>query len=189
MKRLLLLALACLSSTATAAVIYDEASGDLSGTTTPTPIGTLALGDNTVVGVLNNTAGFDRDVFTFTVAAGQLLSAISVDSMTGTNHFLALDDGSTLDSVTDASVLLGSLLIGSPEVGTDILDDLAGGTGFGSPGFVAPLAAGDYTFWFQETNGTDVDYSFTLSTTAVPEPGVGVLGLLALVALAARRGR
>ena len=55
-------------------------------------------------------------------------------------------------------------------------------------GFTAPLPAGDYSFWIQETSGNAVNYSFTASV--IPEPSTFALfgfGLLAVGALVRRR--
>jgi hypothetical protein len=73
---------------------------------------------------------------------------------------------------------------GAGNVGLDILPSM--GTGAGSQGFTAPLAAGSYTFWIQQL-GALTNYDFNFAVTRVPEPsslllavvGLGILPLLA----------
>ncbi|MEO0511007.1 MAG: PEP-CTERM sorting domain-containing protein, partial [Verrucomicrobiota bacterium] len=62
------------------------------------------------------------------------------------------------------------------------LDDLQQGSS-------TPLAAGDYSFWLQETGSTTVDYQISFTTAVVPEPStyVALLGSAAIALAVARR--
>jgi hypothetical protein len=162
----------------------ESISGDLGVPATPTNLGSAALGLNTVSGRLNNTAGFDPDAFVFTIDAGMQLDMLSFTSMSGTgNHFFAFNDG-PLNTGSGAGNRI-STLIGTAGIGTNIL----GGTlnSFGGSGLSgAPLGPGNYRVWFQETAGTDHNYS--ISFRAIPEPSaVVMLSTVGLALLAGRR--
>ncbi len=167
-----------------AQVNYDEATdGDLGDPATPTALGVLGLGSNSVTGTLDNPNGMDPDAFSFSVMAGQQLTGLYFSSMTGINRFFAFSDGPV--STTDPEENLVSTLISSTDVMTNILDGTLNNR-FGS-GVSGPLDAGSYHVWFQETDGTSVDYSITLQTAAVPEPGTLALLMLAGVSVALLR--
>jgi len=45
-------------------------------------------------------------------------------------------------------------------------------------GVVLPLPAETYTLWFQETDGTEIDYEFQVTIVQVPEPStLSLLGI------------
>jgi hypothetical protein len=55
-------------------------------------------------------------------------------------------------------------------------------------GFTPPLAAGNYTFWIQQTGANSATY--TLDFRVTPEPGtLALLGISAAVGVAIRRRR
>ena len=178
---------------ASAAVVYDETvSGDLSNSgLSPTPIA-FALGSNTVTGTTghDSTGAIDRDYFTFTIGAGQALTAINVLQGTQTIglSFFGIQSGSQVTLATNSATaagLLGWTHYDASDVGTNILDDI-GIAGNGSPGFTGPLGAGTYSVWLQEISpGGAVPYGFDFVVVSVPEPspwamllaGFGILGL------------
>jgi hypothetical protein len=186
-------------SPALAVVAYDEAvSGDLSGTrTSPTPI-SLVLGENKISGSVGAPGGVvDRDYFTFTLSAGQQLTAIQV--LTGTTSvgprslsFFGLQSGGqvTVDpAAASATDLLGYAHYGPGLIGTDILDDIS--IGAGSHGFTPPLGAGTYSVWLQEVNDGTANYRFNFLVAPVPEPSSWAMMLVGfgLIGATVRRRR
>ncbi|MEM9478839.1 MAG: PEP-CTERM sorting domain-containing protein [Verrucomicrobiota bacterium] len=187
-----LLVLFATASLVHAVVVYDEgASGDLSSDNlSPTPI-VLLPGSNDILGTTTSSP-LDRDFFTVTVPTGFELTQVILETYqpTGGNlqSFFGLEIGNQITSVVDSSTLLGWLLVGfQPGIqeGDDVLDDLAAGAFFTTP-FSIPLGPGDYTFWYQETNGPTA-YGFDLDVQPIPEPSVA--GLFALAGFAALRRR
>ena len=190
------LALAALGSfgAASAATAHDEAAtGDLSNNgLAPTPV-TFAAGSNQVLGSTGRgAAGIDRDYFSFTLAAGQQLSAIFVVPGTatlGAFSFIGIESGHQLTlptTATTAAGLLGWWHYAAADVATNILDDM-GMAANGSSGFTPPLGAGTYAVWVQDTGAGATPYGFDFQVTAaVPEPqawalllaGLGVLGFI-----------
>ncbi len=191
MKRSLLLLLAVsfiglMRNFCTAATVYEEAvDGDFSGDLmTPTSV-TLQLGPNTIIGQMGDngntgaTDGSDADYFTFTIAPGQELTFISIDSYSSPGDpglsFIGLtNDTQFIDQI--GTGLLGSSLFNA-SVPADLLNVLAFG----------PLGPGDYSIWLQETVDTTVDYQFTF--TLIPEPGAPMMITLAGAGLIVRRRR
>lgn len=170
-------------------VIYSETiDGELSGLIdTPTSIGALGLGDNTVTGTISTGGLSFVDSFTFTVVSGQVLDSITFTlTTTDENHFFAFADDSTL--VALPSELLIATLIEADQSGENILDTQSAGGNQGGTGLPASLGAGDYSIWFQETTPTSViGYSFTLTTVTVPEPSTTTFLLLPCSVLFLRR--
>ena len=168
-----------------AQVTYDELTdGDLGDPASPTALGFLGLGTSSVTGTLDNPASFDADSFTFSVANGQQLTNVYFSSMTGLNHYFALNEGSVDTGNGPANFV--STLISSTDVMTNILDGTI--NDLGGSGVTNPLEAGTYQIWFQETDGSSVDYSINLQTVAVPEPvGLTLLFLGVIGALFHRR--
>jgi len=135
----------------------------------------------------------NRDYFTFTVPTGWLLSSIfhktyaSVDDLS----FFALQRGSTLTEpptgTTNPANLLGYTHFGVATVNTEIIDNLAGSNSSipAAMGFTAPLDAGSYAFWVQQT-GVAATYSFDFVLTPVPEPEQWALMLGGVLFLAFR---
>ena len=167
----------CIPSVVSAQIFFDETiSGDLGDPTdgSTTILGLLGLGGNTVSGILDNdfsgpNNGLDRDSFTFTVAQGQQLDSLSFTALNGGFHFYALSNQDTAVSTNSGGDNYYASLIGDESIGVNLLDGTVNDSG--GAGGTGPLAAGDYTFWFQETDFSIVNYSLALTTsTAVPEP-------------------
>jgi hypothetical protein len=174
------------SSNVEAAIVFNEATdGDLSNDqTNPTAIGPLALGTTTIVA---KTDIDGPDIFSVEVVAGTFLTGLFLENYENPsrpddrNMFLAVDDSDTFPNdyfeintpgFFDTSTWLAGSVIGLTDVtnGTNILNRLAasGTTLFIGTGFTAPLGAGTYTFYAQQTRGLN-DYTLSF-VTAVPEP-------------------
>lgn len=197
MKLRILIALCLIpafSSFAMADTVWDEGvSGDLSGDFSNPDSIAFMLGSNTIIGSMGNN-GFtggtdvpgyevDADYFTFSIGAGEQLSAINVDSFT----FAPSNPGVSFMAYVAGTSFTGQ---GGGDIdGTaffldgsgNILPTLAGGALF--------LGEGDYSIWIQETADTVVDYQLTFDvSTAVPEPtGAAVLALMAIGCVGRRR--
>lgn len=166
---------------------YSEASsGDLSNLgASPTAV-TLGTGSNFINGATGSDGTtIDRDYFTFTLAPGQALTGIEVlentTNIPNTNpgdvarSFIGIEAGTKFDTLTDASKLLGYTHYNQSMIGTDILDDIAGGPG--AQGFTPPLGAGSYTVWIQEANVGTAHYFFNFLVASVPEPSTWAMML------------
>lgn len=164
-----------------AATIHDEGiDGDLSGLMgTPTPLSVSSPGVNTIIGQIGDngntgaTDGSDADYLTFNIPSGFLLSAIMIDQyISGEDRSFFGYTAGTSFSGQGVGDVDGFTLFGLAN--TEVLDDLNG----------APLPAGDYAFWLQETaDGFVVDYQVSFHVTAVPLPGAAWLFGSALLAL------
>ena len=195
MKRLVAhaAALLCLAAAGTAqALIYDETvDGDLSDDRlNPTALA-IATGVNSFA---MGTQSGDLDYFTFTVPTGWNLSSIFHQTYSSDDFvaFIGLQSGTTFTeapSTVNPANLLGWLHFGGDTVNSEIIDDLAA-SGSAAPaaiGFEAPLPAGDYTFWMQQT-GLAATYALDFTLTPVPEPEQWALMLAGgVLLLAARR--
>ena len=176
-------------------IIHNETTdGELSDTgPAPTSLGVLGLGLSTIEGSLGGvsdgsggaTNGNDADIFTFTVAAGQTVNAITTTRSDSNFGFIGYVNAATLPSFTDnsslgAAVESGNLFGSGPIV--------AAATGLDP--IPTSLGAGDHTFILQETV-TPVDFSISFNVVqAVPEPSsAALLGGLALLGCARRRRR
>jgi VCBS repeat-containing protein len=118
------------------AVLWDESvSGDLSNFLSPTPLGTLIQGDNTITGALPEAPQDNLDVFSFVVPVGFVVEAINVTAMDLTgfqNGFnLFLSDTELISPVNTATSGIA--------VGANLFDNAFFG-------FSGPLTAGTYTF-------------------------------------------
>lgn len=173
-----------------AQVVYDEAlDGDLSDLPAAPTVVTLSPGSN----IIRGTTGFDpvdRDIWTFTLPAGQSLASIIVDThiTSEDQSFLAVESGSMITDIGTSDNLLGATLFGSNPgqlVGDDILDDL-GMANIGGAGFTPPLSSGTYTFWYQET-ADDTEFAFNFQV--VPEPSSMVLVVFSGLGLVLMRRR
>lgn len=172
----LLVLATCIPSVVSAQITFDETTnGDLGDPIegSPTILEVLGIGVNTVSGSLDNTFTFlDRDAFTFTVAEGLQLDNLSFTFLEGDNRFYALSNQDTALSTNSAGGNYYTSLVGASSVGVNLLDGTVNSIGPPGSGGSGPLAAGDYTFWIQETDFTVANYSLSLTTsTAVPEPG------------------
>ena len=170
-----------LAQPAAAIPIHDESSqGDLSDDRlAPTPF-VLAAGASEILGTVM--AG-DRDYWSIVVPSGHRLDEIIVLDYAGASGgfaFTGIQAGAavTVDPGDFTAVgLLGWVLFGDGEIGTDVLDDMAV-SGNGATGFVPPLGPGTYSVWTQETSTTPSEY--VLSYVVTPEPSVLALGGLTL---------
>lgn len=185
----MLLAATATATSADAQLFYSESvDGDLGMPSAPTSIGVLLLGTNTVSGRLENESGFDRDAFSFEVPDGLEVSTLSMSSLTGSSRFLAVSEGAI--SEFDASGNLFTTLIGQSDVGINVLDGNL--NRFGGSGVAGNLGAGSYSVWFQETDGSNVDYSFaitTISAASIPEPGSLAIVCSGMMLVGLRRNR
>lgn len=177
------------ASPAVAVVVHDESlNGDLSNDRLIPTAYALALGTNSLVAT---SVSGDREYVRFTVPAGFQLSQVVLASYAGIDGtaFIGVQAGSTLTEPptgTNVANLLGWTHFGPVpgNVGTDILDNM--GVGAGAIGFVGALAAGDYTFWIQQTGANAATYQ--MDFILVPAPGVaGLIGLAGVFASRRRR--
>jgi len=193
LPQLSFVALVLLCSVTFGDVIHDESTdGDLSSDNlSPTSL-LFSPGENEIIGT-STFDPLDRDFWTFTIQPGTQLSQVILQDYNSTaaqQSWLAVETGGQVSSVTDASNLLGSALIGfanGASQGDDVLDDV-GDALLGGTGFNGPLGAGTYTFWYQET-GADTNYSLNFVVQAIPEPGTCWLLLVLSSTVSLRRRR
>ena len=188
----LILALA-FPAAASAAVWDESVNGDISGDRAAPSAAVVALGDNLVKGA---TGRSDLDYLTFTVPAGLTLEAIILDDYESFDQkgFMAVQAGGVFTEPPGASEvevgnLLGYVLFGSGPAakGNDLLPLMAAADGV--IGFTAPLPAGPYTFWIQQTG---LATTYAMNFRVAPEPSALLLAAVgggALLGLAARKRR
>ncbi len=134
----------------------------------------------------------DVDVWTITIAPNMQLDKIVLAAFSftptgllgpadGDGSWLAVQTGTEITDPNSPAALKGGTLLGmlaGALQGDDILDDLGlftvAGVPIGPPGFSGPLAAGTYTFWYQE-GPTDTTYSLDFQVSTVPEPSTALL--------------
>lgn len=114
----------------------------------------------------------DIDYFTFKVPTNSTLTELKLKQyeFEGTNNqsFIGIQAGTTFTeptSGTNVANLLGGLIFGAANIGTDILPAM--GTLGGSQGFTAPLPSGDYTIWLNQTGPlacATFEFALTVST-------------------------
>jgi hypothetical protein len=173
--------LACYIATPVgASILYDESvSGDLSNNQAAPTSRTLAVGTNSIKGVVGGADS--RDWVAVTVPAGDVLVSLILASYESTDSqgFIGVQAGSSFvgDPFT-ASSYLGYAHFGTGAtngslpptnlVGTDLLP-LMGDTSTapGAAGFTPPLSAGSYTFIIQQLGSTTA-YQFDFNATAAP---------------------
>lgn len=173
---------------ASLAAVYDEAvDGDLSNQRLAPTALSIGLESNRLLGNIHSN---EVDYFTIRVPTGSVMSAIVVDDYRSLNSraFIGFQAGTTVSFEpidADPALLLGYAHYGfDTPAGTNLLPIMA--TAFGAAGFTSPLAAGDYTFWLNQTEPIDAAYAF--SFVVVPEPAMASL-LIAAGAIAASRRR
>lgn len=133
---------------------YNEGTGgDLSGDRLNPTLFTLTPGSNLLTAT---SVSGDLEYVRVTVPLGFQLNALALTDYISTDDrsFIAVQSGVTFTEPpvgTNVANLLGYTHFGTGlgHVGTDILDDMAGGAG--AIGFSPPLSSGQYTFWLQET--------------------------------------
>ena len=178
----LLAATACIAD-----VVWDE---DIDGSLSTdrfntTNFGTLEAGSNNLI--CDTQSGISK-FFTFTIGAGEELSAIILDDWISEDDlgFLGIVTGDffSVDPTNpDVTQLLGYVHHGETFVGEDILPAM--GQGPGSQGFVGALGPGDYSFWIRQGGAelTTQDLNFVVT------PAPGAVALMGLAGVAARRRR
>ncbi len=183
----IMLSLALSAGCAGAGITYDESiDGDLSSDPNAPTALAFELGANTVSGTvtLSNQPGGDRDYITFTVGAGQRLSALILRAYAPDDlGFASFNAGTTSfipDASTDANFLSG-ILPGASQVGTDLMPAFVS-SAVTTNSLVNPwLDAGDYTFLIQQTSPAVQAYTLEFVITPAPATGAAVgLGLLGL---------
>lgn len=171
------------------AVVHNESiNGDLSGIFgSPTPLNFTA-GANTIIAQMGNNggtgatlAGRDADYFTVTIDPSEALVSITVDSFI----FSPNNPGVSFAGFIAAAAFTGQQaanIDGSAFFNAssgNILDDFTGGS--------ILLGQGTYSFWFQETSDSIVNYQLTFNV--VPEPSAALLGFTGIWLLLSSRRR
>ena len=147
--------------------MWDEAiNGDLSNDRLSTTPVAMAVGSNALLGTVGDSGGgIDRDYFRFTVPPGAVLTSINLlgnTAVSGGASFFAMEDGTQI-LCTPAGVglqnLWGFTHYNNGDIGSDILPNLL------FLPHTAPLPAGTYSVWVQETGGP-ATYGFEFVITA-----------------------
>lgn len=187
-----------LTFNAQAATVYDEAiHGDLSDDHLhPTPVNLGGIGSNLISGSTVYEPSLDRDFFTITIGADQVLKAIVLAHYTNTDDvfinqsFFGMAFGDRFENMGFSGVDSWALIGDTPglSVGDNLLDYIT--SGLVGPGVLGPslLGPGVYSFWLQETEG-DTTYTLDYQVAAVPVPAALPLflsGLLGIGAIARR---
>jgi hypothetical protein len=185
MKPWITAALLAATATAQAATVWDESTrGDLSNNgLAPTALVTT-VGHNLVLGTTGNDgSGIDRDYFSFTIPAGAALTELwllPATSVSGGASFIGIQAGPQLTVTPSGGGIEAFYGFGhydNSQIGSDILAALVGPA-------KAPVPAGTYAVWVQETGGPARYALDFVITSAVPEPAAALslgLGLLGLV--------
>lgn len=143
----------------------------------PTQI-TLSQGSNTVVATQDGDPTRDYDYITFVVPQGLELTSLTLDAFNDydgsavNSSFIGLQAGTTFTeepATANPANLLGGVIYGEFDVGSDLLADMADGVIEGASvntqGFTTPLGSGSYTLWFsQGGNPTTSTLNATLET-------------------------
>ncbi len=155
---------------------YDETiDGDISDDRLNTTVLNLTIGSNVVTASQQGDAfGRDIDYLTTVIPAGTQLTRLECPAYTALGKpnlaFLGLQAGpifTTPFDNTDAADLLGGTVYGFFSVGTDLLFQVA--TLGGATGFTPPLAAGTYTWWYNQTGDpSTVTLNFVVESTDGP---------------------
>lgn len=179
-----LVSLAAVTSVNAAEVYRESIDGELSSDgAAPTRI-ELAAGSNRIFGRMGGDGGSsDLDYFVIDVPTSMTLNALTLldDTRVLGVSFIGVQAGSqfTVNPLAgSANGLLGWYHYGASDIGKDILPAI--GAGFGASGFTAPLPAGSYTFWLQETGPGSVIYGLDLQVQPVPLPPAMACFALAL---------
>ena len=204
LRTLAIALLAGITTTANAQIVFDDANGNASSDgASPTSV-VFGLGNNIINGTVTSPSN-TRNFYTFTIGAGQELTAINLDSLNVTSEgapstdpgFYALVDGTTSVNPTDGFANLGGFLYATaasanapdPALqGENLLDRISSGGISDGSGFTN-IGTGDYTFVIQQTGPEVSNFSLNFQVaTAVPEPTSSALLIgLGLAGLARRR--
>ena len=178
-----LAALTCALAAPALAGDYDEVvDGDLSGDRLAPTVLALAPGSNVVTATQQGDAfGRDVDYLTIVVAPGSRLARLDclnfIENVPSNLGFIGVQQGPVFTTPfdnTEAFDLFGGIVYGSFSVGLDILPQV--GTLGGATGFVPPLPAGSYTWWFNQTGDPS-----TVTLDFVVEGAIGASYCLANV--------
>jgi hypothetical protein len=179
MKPLLLCALlVTLAKPAAAGVIYDESvSGDLSSNAAAPTSLAFAVGGNTVLGTVFNSANVsgDRDFITFTIGAGHALTALNLLGFAPDNlSFIAFNAGNTsfVPSAATNGNFLAGIHVDASLVSSDLLP-LMVTSSVTTHALPAPmLPPGTYSFVIQQTSPVLETYALEFVIDA-PVPALG----------------
>ncbi|TWU58225.1 GEVED domain-containing protein [Rubripirellula reticaptiva] len=179
-------------------VIHDEGAGGTvnpmsADNTTPTNLGTLAIGSNIVRGTVESAKSVGNvDVFTFQIEPGFQLDGLFVleysydeppANSNERNAFLAINDTDSFPyDAFDLDFNINPFLdetafIGGTVFGLDDLPDVGGASILRRAGvvtgsrFTPPLAAGTYTFYIQQTGPLN-HYALDLRVTEITKQSV-----------------
>jgi hypothetical protein len=180
-----------------AQVVWDESiHGDLStNVAAPTPL-VLGVGTSSVLGRMAAPDDI-RDLFTFTIGPGQLLTGMFLidyrdvgTGAPGDTGYIHIDDGTSTVVPSAATMLefLGGHHLDRDSFPTaaDNMLVILSAAPLGGTGFTMPLGPGDYTINVQQTGTPLTSYALDL----VVVPGPGALAALAMGAgIAGRRRR
>jgi len=130
-------------------VVYNETNdGDFSNDNLAPTVVNFTAGDNRII---SDQISGNTDYFTFVIPAGYQLTQINLDSFDVPDPgFIGIANGTSIAGQTAAD-LLGGLVYGQSNVGTNILPEM--GTLPGATGFTGTLPAGEYTIWLNQTGG------------------------------------
>lgn len=150
-----------LAAPAGAAVVWDEGvNGDLSTSeATPTPVA-FAMGSNTITGTMgapNDT----RDYLTFTIPAGQKLSALNLLAYAPDNlGFAAFNSGNTsfVPSAATDPMFLAGIHVSAALIGTNLMPLFDTGAVTTNSLPAPELGPGTYSFVFQQTSQVTITY-------------------------------
>ena len=192
----------------TAPVTYVEATdGQFSSeVSSPTELGILAVGTNSVTAGLNDGTG-QHEVFNFEIGTDNQLVGIVLtkfedgngDPIPDDRMFFAFHNEETFpvrpEDLNGAigNEFLGGALIGRPtDLNVNLIQRL-GNREFGiGSGYTAPLPESYYTFFVQQTGGQNTQYTVEFqvaAVSAIPEPSTyAILGIGGL-AFAVRQRR
>ncbi|MFO1435538.1 MAG: hypothetical protein U1F34_03945 [Gammaproteobacteria bacterium] len=184
----LALSLLGIQHSAHAASWIESSNGDMSNSGLSPSSLSLNHGSNPISG---NFGAPDLDYLAVTVPPGFVLSAIvtGVSNNTGLSRsFIGVQAGSVMTvppNASSAAGLLGWTHYGGAD-GVNLLPSIAIPKS-GSTGFTPPLAAGTYTFWFNEVSsgtGLTYDFDFQVQAAVASNPTQVPMPLPALIALA-----
>lgn len=161
----------CSSPLHSAVVFSESVNGPLSSSGNTPTILSLSPGSNNLISSFGGSSQYDY--FSFTLASGQTLTSLKLDSYVSTDAvaWLGIKSGSDWTIGYDTTQMIAQQHFGTANIGSAIL-------GISSAN---PLVAGTYTVRSQQLGATA---SYQLDLTVIPEP---TTASLFLVAVALRR--
>jgi len=183
--------IACVTSPLFCGSVNTEPAGGFSSNGLAPTVLTFSVGSNQIFGSNGTGATAVRDYLSFTVPSGLFLTAIDMLDTTpvGNVGFIGIEAGNQLTllpSTTTAAGLLGWHHYVPTDRNTDILPLMAVPAN-GSSGFTAPLPAGSYTLWIQDSSPGTFNYGFDVQLSAIPEPATWWTALASLAGVIALR--